>query len=398
MSPQSSLASKDSIKVGIIGLSIGSGVRFVPPWAYVAHYPALAKIPEKYQISSILNSTLSSAEAAVNNLSLNTTKPFDSLDKFAQYESNDLVTVSVRVPLHKQLLLPNIESNKNIFSEWPLGASTNEAESILKLVKEKDLKTVIGLQKRKAPAILKIKELISSNKIGRITSVSLSAVSELGGPTRAESLSSYIFESKNGANFFTIPFGHTLDGLLYAVGKKVKSVKANVLTLYKEQQLVDLDSKLVGKVVSKDTVDHISIAGLLTDNTPITIEFRGGSSSRVGNRNLHVEIHGTKGDILYESDSAFSELAPIDLSYSYEGSDGVVKFDNGKDYNATVDNVLGLYESYYEYKDTQGSRQGFEKDGFPTFEDSVILHRLLDRIVESSNTGKEIDVKDIYEF
>jgi predicted dehydrogenase len=72
------------------------------------------------------------------------------------------------VPEHYKLIRPAIEAGKDIFSEWPLARNLPEAEELVRMAKEKDIKTVVGLQARQNPSILKAKEIVASGKLGKI--------------------------------------------------------------------------------------------------------------------------------------------------------------------------------------------------------------------------------------
>ena len=59
--------------------------------------------------------------------------------------------------MHKQLAMPALKAGKDVFVEWPLGNNLIEAEEMAALAKEKGLKTVVGLQARFRPALVKVR-------------------------------------------------------------------------------------------------------------------------------------------------------------------------------------------------------------------------------------------------
>lgn len=61
--------------------------------------------------------------------------------------------------MHKQLTMPALHAGKDVFVEWPLGASLAEAEEMANLAKEKGVKTYIGLQARMQSVMVKVSNL-----------------------------------------------------------------------------------------------------------------------------------------------------------------------------------------------------------------------------------------------
>jgi predicted dehydrogenase len=93
---------------------------------------------------------------------------YDNPSAIAKDPNVDIVAVSVNVPEHYKLIVPALEAGKDVFSEWPLARNLSEAEELVKLAKAKGVKTVVGLQARQNPAIIKAKEIIESGKLGRV--------------------------------------------------------------------------------------------------------------------------------------------------------------------------------------------------------------------------------------
>ena len=66
------------------------------------------------------------------------------------------LTERAQAPLHKQLAIPALKAKKDVFVEWPLANGLQEAEELAALAKKQGVKTVVGLQARLAPSILKV--------------------------------------------------------------------------------------------------------------------------------------------------------------------------------------------------------------------------------------------------
>ncbi|KAL9583314.1 MAG: hypothetical protein Q9203_005132, partial [Teloschistes exilis] len=156
------------IRVGIIGLSADPTA-----WATLAHVGPIKEpspLAKDFQLTALATSNPESAKAAAKAHGLPEEKGYSNAEDIAKDPDVDLVVVSVKVPMHKQLMMPALHAGKDVFVEWPLGASLAEAEEVARLAKEKGVKTYVGLQARVQSAMLKAKEIVSSGVLGRITS------------------------------------------------------------------------------------------------------------------------------------------------------------------------------------------------------------------------------------
>ena len=80
------------------------------------------------------------------------------------------MAVVVRVPSHYEPTKAAIEAGKHVYTEWPLGRTTAEAEELATLARAKGVHTAVGLQSRVSPALLYIKELIENGYVGEVLS------------------------------------------------------------------------------------------------------------------------------------------------------------------------------------------------------------------------------------
>ena len=156
------------IRVGIIGLSAKAGT-----WATLAHLPRLRSSPN-YEIIALCNTSLASSEAAIKAHSLPaSTRAYSSPEELAADPDVDLVVVSTRVDTHYGPAKSAVLAGKNTYVEWPLTSNAEQARELVKLAKEKNVKTIVGLQGRVAPAVLTIKDLIKSGRLGKVHSVNV---------------------------------------------------------------------------------------------------------------------------------------------------------------------------------------------------------------------------------
>ena len=116
-----------------------------------------------------------------------------------------------------------------VFVEWPLAATMTQNEELAALAKLKNAKTIVGLQARADPLVLKLKQLVSQldysptltltlppqineGKIGKVLSSNATGAI-MGLPdVWPESWTAY-HDIESGGNVFTIYFGHCMQTL-----------------------------------------------------------------------------------------------------------------------------------------------------------------------------------------
>ena len=196
------------IRIGLIGAGAGSDPY---NWANTAHMPYLTNTPH-YKIVALCNSSVTSAQAALayHKLDPAIVKTYGSPEDLAGDANVDMVVVSVNVGKHYALAKPALEAGKDVYVEWPLGVSRAEAEELAELAREKRVRTVVGLQMRPSAVVTKIKEVVSSGRIGRVLSTTARGtfMGYASGKNAIVEKAEYFAEMKNGGNVLTIDFGH----------------------------------------------------------------------------------------------------------------------------------------------------------------------------------------------
>ena len=185
------------IKIGFIGLSSSQS------WAVWAHLEYL-KSTKKYEVVALCNSSVDSAKAAIAAHGLApTTKAYGTPEDLAADPNVELVVCSVRVDKHYDALLPALKAGKDAFCEWPLAKDAAQAEELVKVAKEKGVKTVVGLQAGVSPTLLKLKQIVDSGRIGKVLSSTFHGTTTGAGATEWEGLS-YMNDRSTGGNLLTI--------------------------------------------------------------------------------------------------------------------------------------------------------------------------------------------------
>lgn len=339
---------KPPIRVGIIGLSTKPSA-----WATGAHWPYLSRSPY-YQVVAICNSSLESSKAAIAHFKLpESTRAYDTYDKLANDPDVDLYVVSTRVDTHYNVALPALKAGKNVYVEWPLGANASQAREMANLAREKGVSTIVGLQGRVAPSVLKVKEIIDSGRLGEIHSVSFIGTTNVWQDNAASDRYNYFLDRKVGGNLLTIYGGHVLDSVLHAVGE-LEDYSTLTGNFRKKMKVRRDDGTYSEEDFAKDTPDQMMLQGRLKRNPPALFSFhlRGGDKF-IGQPGSVWRVYGKKAEL----QMAFSGAGPqigvaewLRISDFEKGEVEEVKIDEGGEEWTGLpvqgQNIGRLYEAY----------------------------------------------------
>ncbi len=236
----------DKIRLGIIGANAKYG------WSMRAHLPALLALPE-YELSAVCTS---SAETAAESAKAYGAKSaYHDFHEMVAQPDIDLVSVSVRVPLHHEMVMAALAAGKHVFCEWPLGANLGEAQEMASLARSKGVTNMVGLQARGAPAILHLKELISQGYVGEVLACNMTMF--LPGVLQRGISMPWMADREKGGNTLTIGTGHAIDAFCFCLGE-FREISAKVAT-----QVPEWETSEPGKRVPVNAADNVLITGTL---------------------------------------------------------------------------------------------------------------------------------------
>ncbi|MFV0490695.1 MAG: Gfo/Idh/MocA family protein [Pseudorhodobacter sp.] len=367
------------IRVGIVGLKPDIS------WAARAHVPALKFLKDDFEIAGVANTSLASAEEAATAYGI--PHAYASVEELASSPEIDLVSVTVRVPYHLELVKAATDAGKHVYCEWPLGNGLAEAEKMAAMVCATGVIGVVGTQARVAPEVLYLRKLIEDGYIGEVLSTTITAQGRSWGATHTDFQNrAYLLDNRNGASMLTIPFGHTIGAVRDVLGD-FSTLSAMIENRRKEILLPETD-----KIVPFDTPDQIAVCGRIGPKAvPIVMHYRGGMPR--GDTGLVWEINGTRGDLRVTGLHGGSQQVQLTieggqgLKANFEKIELPADFD-GDDWPDHIypANVARLY-----------ARMGADiRNGTrlaPSFDDAVELHRVIDTMEHASAecTWKDVD-------
>ncbi len=362
----------NKIRLGFVGANVSS------TWSSQSHFPALMASPD-VELTAVCTSRPESAEEARQMFGAKLA--FHDFREMVSSPEIDAVAVVVRVPSHYEPTKAAIEAGKHVYTEWPLGRTTAEAEELATLARTKGVQTAVGLQSRVSPALLYIKELIETGYVGEVLSCNVTTFRD--GALQRHSSHTWQRDISLGANTLTIANGHVIDALRFVAGN-FSRVACMVTT--QAQQWYETDTQLFVDVTSPD---NVQVSGQLQSGAAASVYIAAVPWAGSGFR---MEIYGREGTLIATGSvsSQRGEMLRVQGAQgSHELSDLTVPerftyvpadFPRGDPFN-----VGQMYALFAEAIQTGESR-------LPTFDTAVDLHRFVDTIKQASDTGQELSV------
>ncbi|KAH8817282.1 hypothetical protein F5884DRAFT_247047 [Xylogone sp. PMI_703] len=366
------------IRVGMVGLSAMEPALGPGSWGVAAHLKSIQASP-KYELVAVCNSTAESARRSIEYHKLPTSvKAYGNVEDLANDPNVDLVVVSIMVQKHLGAALPALHAKKHVFVEWPLGATTKEAEQMEELAQQYNLKTFTGLQFRADPSIAKVKQLIESGAIGRIMSTQVMLCPTLLALDQWIAGVEFFLDYNSGGNEYHIGFAHFMDTFLYLLGDfdEIKPIMSTQIPIMKS--IDTATGKVVNPSVKKTAPDHVFITGMLKSGAIASINLRK-AQKPIDEHSLRWIITGDEGEleltITGKTVQMGSHPRKIRLTQGFGGETKEVDWKD-KDEPAYIEEVLApgtntarIYEAFAD----NTSRYADMAAG-------VRVHQLLDRI------------------
>ncbi len=274
------------LRVGVVGASLERG------WANQSHLPALRSL-SGVELAGVSGRTQEAADATA--AAVGATRGFKDVDSMIADSSIDVITIAVRVPAHRELVLKALHAGKHVYCEWPLGKNVHEAEELRDAAKAAGVHVAIGLQTRENPALKRAANLLKAGALGRILSARMYSGTVAFGSTESES-DSYLEDPANGATHLTIHGGHAIDAAVALLGG-LDALDALGTIQYKQ-----IDIEKGARVLERTIPDHLLIQGRLNAGASVGIEVDGGRAP--GDTRFRFEITGEEGSMALDGGAA----------------------------------------------------------------------------------------------
>src|SRR3546814_13758230 len=127
------------LRVGVIGANLQGS------WGASAHLPALAALDELETVA-VATSHMESAKATAARYGV--AHAFDDPRQLAEHPDVDVVSVCVRVPAPRELVMLAVEAGKHVYCELLLGRDTVEGGAPVTLARVRAVMTTEGGEAR----------------------------------------------------------------------------------------------------------------------------------------------------------------------------------------------------------------------------------------------------------
>lgn len=281
---------------------------------------------------------------------------------------------------------PALLAGKDVFTEWPLARNLADAEEFVALAKEKNVRTLVGLQARQSPAIIKAKQFVEQGKLGKVLNTQMFGHG-VGWGAVCPDFMLYSLDKDSGATLISIPFGHAVDALCFVLGE-VESLNATTKNTIPEVLLLDSQFQPV-KSVPKTAENWISMTGTLVSGGGVSVTYEG-DFSRTG-RNFYWEINGTEGSLVLTGSVGHVQTCEPTIEFvdkdSKRATIEVEKSTITRDqfYMHPGDLAFNVGRAWDAWA---GDKATAEKGtSVTTFEDALVRMKMLDAIYRSAEHG-----------
>lgn len=355
------------IRVGIIGANVAG-------WAGRAHLPAFAAGIPGVELVAVSTTRQESADEAATKFGA--TYAYDNHHDLLANPEVDVAAVSVKLPMHDALTRDIIAAGKHVYTEWPLGTTTEQAQQLKDLAAAAGVHTAIGLQSQRSAEYREIRRLIDSGSIGEVLTVSLTQFAT--GALARPSGRIWMRDASAHGNTLSITFGHAIDGLLSMMGP-ISNVSSVVSTQTKKWTASD-----TGEQFDVTAPDTILVSGLFASGATFSVHIASVAAIGTGHG---MQIHGSKGTITLESPSSTHQSEGV-LRVALDGESSMHEVSVPEDEWITAAGLSGspvnIGKTWAAYAESIANGTEFH----PNFADAVEHHKLVDAVQAASDSGR----------
>lgn len=310
-------------------------------------------------------------------------------DYRALVERKDIDVVNICTPnrLHKDAVIAALQNGKHVYCEKPLAFDEAEAREIVAVADQSGMKHQITAEYRFIPAIMKAKELINADFVGRVFHFrGLYLHAGYIDPKRPRE---WRLQKEVIGGGVLVDLGpHILDIMRYLVGE-VEEVSVMMETFFKERPMPE-DPKKMGKVEVEDAITA------LMKMSNGALGFAEMSRVATGAEDeMRFEIHGQNGALAFNLMQP-NELLAFDARES-KGVQGFKRISTVQKYPApammpapkfTMGWVRSHIAAIYHFLDSVVH----DRMPSPNFHDALKIHHLMESMYRSVETKSWVKV------
>lgn len=200
---------------------------------------------------------------------------------------------------HLEYALQAIKTGKNVYLEKPMVLNSKEAEVLLELANQSNAKITIAHYRRKLPVFIKVKELLDSNIIGKVSLVSIDIKQSINASLIAKTEMNWRLNPEiSGGGYFHDIAPHQIDLMCHYFGEVLSIKKGDIKENISSKNLVsgevlfknDVQFKGSWNFNASEDVDNCTVYG---ENGSISFSFYGNE--------IIVSVDGKNQNYLYSN-------------------------------------------------------------------------------------------------
>lgn len=354
---------------------IRAGIIAVGNWGRYGHIPVLQLLPN-FEIVAVASRRKENAEQITREFGI--TDAFTDAKDLIAHPDVDLIIVLPPAPHHAELVRAAIAAGKDVYCEWPLTTKIADTEDLLARAQAAGVRHVVGLQRRMGPSARYVRDLLGEGYVGEIRSVRMHVSMNYFQARRHADLE-WTIPLENFSHILSIYGGHFMDMLFHMVGAP-KNVSAEALNQFPEVTIIETE-----KTYPTTAPDQVLAIGELAEGGVFTIQIEGGKRNNSG---LQIDITGTEGDLKISNPLSFTNFHDNKIEGAKGDNLPLEVLSIPSRYQTLPSSKLdaSVLDLAYVYSAYAGDRAN-GTDNAPTFKDAVRMHKLIDLVSDSSETG-----------
>ncbi|RBW69812.1 Gfo/Idh/MocA family protein [Bacillus taeanensis] len=272
--------------------------------------------------------------------------------------------------LHAEVLRLCIQYQKPVMAEKPFTLNFAEAEELALLYEKQPILCMVGFSYRYVPSFRYAKKIVEENKLGTIRHIAVRYLQSFGAPLFEVPYAWRFNKEVTGTGALGDLGAHMIDSARFFVGE-FSSVSALMKTFVNERK----DEKS-GEMKNVDVDDYTSFQAVLENDVIGNFVT---TRNAVGSGNQHeVTIYGDYGTIHVNCER------PDEI-------DVCMKDEPGEKLVFKTEKVSEIYQKN-QLQDFADLVKNNQQKGTPTFYDGYQNQKVIERIIQSAETGKTVTI------
>ena len=367
------------IRLGILG---GGGDSLIG----VLHRVASSMFDRYEIIGGVFNPNFEENLSFAKKLGLKESRVYKDFETMVDQESKlnsdeRIEVVSVLTPnfLHYPMAKKLLENNFHVICEKPLTTTYKEALDLKKIQSEKKLVFAVTYTYTGYPMVRQMTKMIADGVIGKLHKVDAQYLQGWLNPVIHEkekrNSTWRLNPEKSGISCCVGDIGtHAFNMVELVTGMKVKSVLADLNTLYKDNPM-DVDANI-----------------LIQFSTNMKGTIRSSQIATGEENNLRISVYGEKGGLKWEQENPnylyhLKDDTPLQVLKSGHGYNNEISLDGTKLPPGHPEGIFDSMGNIYKGVARAIRQESFASEEFPSIEDGVRGMDFIEKTVESNSKG-----------